>query len=91
MDLPFISGYKLRGNSQFLLPKAAQKFILEKGDLIRHVVDALEEVKIPTEKQFWAVLVNAPAIELVVQLQSKAPRVRWTRKIDFAARDEANR
>jgi hypothetical protein len=73
IDLPFISGYKPRGNSQLLLRKAVQKFILEKGDLIRQVVDALEEVKIPAEKQFRAVLVDAPAIELVVQLQSKAP------------------
>lgn len=55
------------------------------------MVDALEEVKIPAEKQFRAVLVDAPAIELVVQLQSKAPRVRLPRKIDFASRDEANR
>ena len=91
MDLPFISGYKPRGNSQLLLRKAVQKFILDRGDLVRHVVDALEEVKIPAEKQFRAVLVDAPPIELVVQLQSKAPRVRLPRKIDFAARDEANR
>lgn len=91
MDLPFISGYKPRGNSQLLLRKAVQKFILDRGDLVRHVVDALEEVKIPAEKEFRAVLVDAPAIELVVQLQSKAPRVRMPRKIDFAARDEANR
>ena len=91
MDLPFISGYKPRGNSQLLLRKALQKFIIDKGDLVRHVVDALEEVKAPAEKQFRAVLVAAPAVELVVQLQSKVPRVRLPRKIDFAARDEANR
>lgn len=91
MDLPFISGYKPRGNSQLLLRKAVQKFILDRGDLVRHVVDAFEDVTIPAEKQFRAVLVDAPPIELVVQLQSKAPRVRLPRKIDFAARDEANR
>lgn len=91
MDLPFISGYKPRGNSQLLLRTAVQKFILARGELVRHVVDALEEVKIPAKKQFRAVLVDAPAIELVVQVQSKAPRVRMPRKIDFAVRDEANR
>jgi len=91
MDLPFISGYKPRGNSQLLLRKAVQKFIIDKADLVRHVVDALEEVTAPTEKQFRAVLVDAPAIELVAQLQSSAPRVRLPRKIDFASRDESNR
>lgn len=91
MDLTFISGYKPRGNSQLLLCKAVQKFILNRGDLVRQVVDALEEVKAPAEKQFRAVPVDAPAIERVAQLQSVAPRIRLPRKSDFAARDEANR
>jgi Domain of unknown function (DUF3883) len=91
MDLPFISGYKPRGNSQLLLRKAVQKFILDRGDLVRHMVDALEEVKAPSEKQFRAVLVDAPAIELVAQVQWVTPRIRLPRKSDFAARDEANR
>ncbi len=91
MDLPFISGYKPRGNSQLLLRKAVLKFILDRGDLVRHVVDALEEVKPQNEKQFRAVLVDAPAVELVAQVQSVTPRVRLPRKCDFAARDEANR
>ena len=91
MDLPFISGYKPRGNSQFLLRKAVQKFILDKADVVRGVVDALEEVKAPAEKLFRAVLVDAPAIETVAQLQLAERRIRLPRKIDFAARDEANR
>jgi hypothetical protein len=91
LDLPFISGYKPRGISQLLLRKAVQKFVLDRGDLVRQVVDALEEVKAPAEKQFRAVLVDAPAIELVAQLQLVAPRIRLPRKSDFAARDEANR
>jgi hypothetical protein len=91
MDLPFIPGYKPRGNSQLLLRKVVQKFIIDKTDLVRNVVDALEDVKAPAEQQFRAVLVDAPAIELVVQLQSVVPRIRLPRKIDFAARDEANR
>lgn len=36
-------------------------------------------------------LVDPPAIELVAQIQSVAPRIRLPRKSDFAARDEANR
>jgi hypothetical protein len=91
MDLPFISGYKPRGNSQLLLRKAVQKFILDRGELLRHIVDALEEVKTPAEKQSRAVLVAPPTIEVVARFQSVAPPVRLPRKCDFAARDEANR
>jgi hypothetical protein len=86
MDLPFISGYNPRGNRQLLLRKAVQKFILDRGDMVWQMVDTLEEVKIPTKKQFRAVLMDAPAIELIMQLQSQVPRVRVPRKTDFAAR-----
>jgi hypothetical protein len=90
MDLPFIPGYKPRGNSQLLLRKAVQQFVLGQADLVREVVDALEEVKPPTEKQFRAVLVDAPAIEVVARLRP-AGKPRLPRKVDFAARDESNR
>lgn len=91
MDLPFISGYKPRGNSQLLLRKAVQKFILDKADLVSHVVDALEDVKSPADMQFKAVVVDAPAMSAVVQLVPSAPKIRLPRKVDFAARDESNR
>lgn len=91
MDLPFISGYKPRGNSQLMLRKAVQRFILDHTDLVGQVVDALEEVKLPAEKQFRAVVVDAPAAQLVSQPDLLAPRLRLPRRIDFAARDEANR
>lgn len=91
MDLPFISGYKPRGNSQLLLRKAVQQFILDRGDTVRHIVDVLEEVRAPADRSFRAVLVTAPAMALIAQVQSVGPRIRLPRKIDFAARDEANR
>jgi hypothetical protein len=91
MDLPFISGYKPRGNSQLLLRKAVQKFLHDRSDLVRRVVDAFEDVRAPAEKQYRAVVVDAPAIEVVVQLAPHSARVRLPRKIDFAARDESNR
>lgn len=91
MDLPFIPGYKPRGNSQLILRKTVLKFILDKGDLVRIVVDALEEVKSPVEKQLRAVVVEAPPTQVVAQVQQLTPRVRLPRKIDFAARDESNR
>lgn len=91
MDLPFISGYKPRGNSQLLLRKAVQKFILDKADLVSHVVDALEDVKSPVDMQFRAVVVDAPAMSTVLQLVPSAPKIRLPRKVDYAARDESNR
>jgi hypothetical protein len=90
LDLPFISGYKPRGKSQLLLRNAVQKFILDRGDMVGRVASALEEVKAPAATQFRAVLVDAPAIELVGQLQSVTPRIWPTRKSDFAACDEVN-
>jgi len=59
--------------------------------MVRQVVDAMEEVKPAAEKNFKAVVVDAPAIEVVARLNATEPRVRLPRKVDFAARDESNR
>jgi hypothetical protein len=91
MDLPFIGGYKPRGNSQLLLRKAVQRFILDHTDLVGQVVDLLEEARPPAEQQFRAVVVDAPALHVVAQPDLLAARLRLPQKIDFAARDEANR
>ncbi len=91
LDLPFIGGYKPRGNSQLLLRKAVQKFVIGNPGLLSRMVDALEDVKAPTERQFKALLVDPPPIELVAQIQTTTPKLRLPRKIDFAARDESNR
>ncbi len=87
MGLPFIPGYKPRSNAQLLLRKSVQKFVLEHADLVRKVVDALEEVRAPGEQQFKAVVVDPPPLETVAKLEGAAPRVRLPRKVDFAARD----
>lgn len=91
MELPFISGYKPRSNAQLLLRKAVQKFVLDQPELLSQVVDAMEEVKTPLERTFKAVVVNPPPIELVARVEPAGLRVRLPRKVDFAARDEANR
>ena len=91
LELPFISGYKPRSNVQLLLRKAVQQFVLSHSDMVRQVVDAMEEVKAPGEKTFKAVVVHPPPVELVAKVESDAPRVRLPRKVDFAARDESNR
>lgn len=91
MELPFIPGYKPRSNVQLLLRKAVQKFVLDNSDLVKQVVDALEEVKTPAEKTFKAVIVDPPPLEIVSRIESNRPRVRLPRKVDFASRDESNR
>ena len=91
IGLPFIPGYKPRGNSQLLLRKEVQKFILANSELVRQVVDALEEVKLPEERGFKAVLVEPPTMETVMMVEALEPKVRLPRKVDYAARDESNR
>lgn len=91
MELPFIPGYKPRSNAQLLLRKAVQKFVLDRSDLVKQVVDALEEVMIPAEKTFKATVVEPPPMVTVTNIESQGPRVRLPRKVDFASRDESNR
>lgn len=91
LELPFIPGYKPRGNSQLLLRKAVQRFVLENAGTMTHVVDALEEVKTPRQKSYKAVIVDPPAVESVATVGSREPKVRLPRKVDYATRDEANR
>jgi hypothetical protein len=91
MDLPFIQGYKPRGNAQLLLRKAVQTFVLDHADLVRQIVDTLAEGESPAEKIFTAVLVDPPPVEVVAKVAGIGPRLRLPRKTDFAARDEANR
>lgn len=91
LGLPFISGYKPRGNSQLLLRQEVQRYILDNHDLLKRIVDSLEEVKTPAHQSFKAVLVEPPPMEAVMRIESGAARVRLPRKVDFAARDESNR
>ncbi|KQX90563.1 DUF3883 domain-containing protein [Variovorax sp. Root473] len=91
LGLPFISGYKPRGNTQLLLRQEVQKFVLAHSELVHRIVDAMEEVKTPAQKTFKAVLVEAPALELVAKPALAVKRTRLPRKVDYAARDENNR
>jgi len=90
LGLPYINGYKPRGNSQLLLRKSVQAYVLKHQQAVGAIVDALEEVKLPSEKTYLAALVEAPKREAFVPSPAKV-RERMPRKFDFAARDEANR
>lgn len=91
LDLPFIPGYKPRGNSQLLLRQTVQEFVLAYSDLVKQVVDAMEEAREPQGKQFRANVVSPPPLEDVIRAGEPIKRARLPRKVDFARRDEANR
>ncbi|WP_431482301.1 DUF3883 domain-containing protein [Pseudomonas solani] len=92
LGLPFIAGYKPRGNSQLLLRKSVQDYITHHHALVGKIVDALEEVKTPAQKTYSAVLVESPRKEeRQLLMTSDQRRQRLPRKLDYAARDEANR
>ncbi|WP_405118255.1 DUF3883 domain-containing protein [Pseudomonas leptonychotis] len=90
LGLPYINGYKPRGNSQLLLRKSVQAYLLKNQQVVGSIVDALEEVKLPSEKSYLAALVEAPTREEFVRAPVSAKQ-RLPRKFDYAARDEANR
>lgn len=90
LGLPYINGYKPRGNSQLLLRKSVQAYVLRHQQAVGAIVDALEEVRLPIEKTYLAALVEAPKREALVPSLARVQE-RMPRKFDFAARDEANR
>lgn len=90
IGLPYINGYKPRGNSQLLLRKSVQAYVLKHHQAVGNIVDALEELKLPGEKTYHAALVEPPQREAFVP-SSAHVRQRLPRKLDYAARDEANR
>ena len=90
LGLPFISGHKPRGNTQLLLRKEVQRFVLENPDDIGKIVDALEESTNTVDKRFKAVVVDAPKLETVASLVA-GRRPFLPRRVDFAVRDEGNR
>lgn len=90
LGLPFIPGYKPRGNSQLLLRKEVQRFVLDHAELVQQIVDALEEDRAPGKKRFKALVVAPPEIRTVAKLEP-ASRLYLPRKVDFASRDEQNR
>jgi hypothetical protein len=87
LDLPFIQGYKPRSNMQSMLREAVQAYIRDNSDSLARSLDELQ-ASMPTGRQpYVAALVAAPP----GRPASINKRPRLPRKLDFAARDEANR
>jgi hypothetical protein len=72
LGLPYINGYKPRGNSQLLLRKSVQACVLKHQQAVGAIVDALAEVKLPSEKTYLAALVEGPKREAFVPSPAKA-------------------
>jgi hypothetical protein len=89
LGLPSIRGYKPRGNYQRLLVDVITEFITRHQTEVARVVDNFEEVKVPGDQDFAAVLIDAP--QPVEPGAPAGPRPRIPRKLDFAQRDENNR
>ncbi|MCZ2498536.1 DUF3883 domain-containing protein [Xylophilus sp. Kf1] len=90
LELPFIPGYKPRSNSQLLLRKKVHQYILDHPAAVEKIADVMEEWKSNGEKTFTATVVEAPVLE-TIHGKTSGIRMRLPRRIDFAARDEANR
>jgi hypothetical protein len=91
LDQPYIPGYKPRGHAQLLLRKMVQQHIQrDQGDLAR-IVDALQELTPQADRRFTARVVDPPTPVELDANEEPAPRPRLPRKIDYAARDAANR
>lgn len=90
LGLPFINGFKPLSSVQLLLRKSVQEFISRNSPVLEKIVDAMEEVKAPEDKEFLARLVEAPKIESI-PIRQESAAIRLPRKIDFAGRDESNR
>ncbi|WP_189613785.1 DUF3883 domain-containing protein [Pigmentiphaga litoralis] len=91
LGLPFISGYKPRVNAQLLLRKIVQEFVRANTGIVQRIVDSMEDFEAPSARMFTAVLVDAPALEEVANVEAMDGRLRLPRKVNYAARDENNR
>jgi hypothetical protein len=90
LGLPFIDGYKPRGNVQGLLRVQVCKYVERRLDLLDRIVDDFQESTPAGKQMFKGVLTTPPIVPLTVKKENPM-RARIPRRLDFAARDEANR
>lgn len=88
LGLPFIRGYKPRGNFQALLREVVLEHLQKDQSVMQGIVDALQEQVTPGNRTYKGVLIDTPKPEATPAPQK---RLRLPRKLDYAARDERNR
>lgn len=88
LGLPYIRGYKPRSNLQDLLREVVISQVQGSHEVLRVVVDAIEDRTTPGSRSYRGVLIEPPVPEA---LPKRQPRERLPRRLDYAARDERNR
>lgn len=88
LGLPYIPGYKPRSNVQGLLREVVRAELDRQQGRCTAIMDALEQVQPPSQKNFRAALVNPPKVKEFAETKI---RKRLPRKFDHAARDARNR
>lgn len=86
--LPYVHGYKPRGNVQDLLRDVIGEALRNQEGRIGRALDALQDLRSAGEPQYAAALVDKPRLEV---LPDPTPRARLPQKLDYAARDAGNR
>jgi hypothetical protein len=89
LGLPFIRGYKPRGNVQELLREVVREQVERQRARLVSIVDDFEATTSPAERSYVGVLVDPPSPPELVAASSTRSRI--PRKLDFASRDERNR
>ncbi|NMF98950.1 DUF3883 domain-containing protein [Aromatoleum toluolicum] len=88
LGLPYIRGYKPRSNLQDLLREVVIAQVQGSQEVLRVVVDAIEDRTEPGNRNYRGVLIKAPQPEAT---QQRGRRERMPRRLDYAAQDERNR
>jgi hypothetical protein len=88
LGLPYIQGYKPRSNVQELLRDVVIATVTARRRDLEKVIDDLEEAQPHAAPTYAATLVVDPPE--VIEVASR-PRARFSRKCDYASRDEQNR
>lgn len=88
LGLPFIDGYKPRGNLQALLRDIVIEHLQKSRLTMQAILESLEERTTPGNRLYKGVLVESP---VPAGLPAPTRRERLPRKLDYASRDEHNR
>lgn len=89
LGLPYIRGYKPRGNVQELLREGVVEFVEgPSAPVMGNVIDSFETVRAPSAPSFDKALVDAPVPAPGADAAVRRPRL--PRKYNYAERDERN-
>ena len=88
LGLPFITGYKPRGNLQELLREVVLEYVRKSQSMVQSILDAIEDRTTPGARTYRGALIDCPTPE-ATPTRRRSERI--PRKFDYATRDERNR